>query len=395
MNNFEFCSPTDFVFGKGVATQVGPKLKALGATCVMVQYGGGSVVRNGILETVTKSLDEAGLKYIVKGGVRANPEVTFVREAIVEAREAGVDFLFAVGGGSVMDSCKATAAGLCHDGDVWDLFVKKDGAPVYPIDECLPVGMVLTIPAAGSEGSDSMVITNEELGMKSGRGAEALRSKVSFMDPTYTFTLSPEQTAAGITDMFAHLLERFFSETGNVPITDNLNLSIMKTIRACAPRVLENPEDYEARANIMWAATLAHNGLAGMGRAGDWACHAIEHELSAIDASIPHGAGLAVIFPAWMQYVYKENPERFVLYGQEVFGISRTDDVEADALRAIEATQLFFISLGMPARLADFNIHEEDIEGMIPTLIANKGEIFGSFKKIGADDARAIYRIAL
>lgn len=395
MINFNYCSPTQFLFGKGVAQQVGPKLKELGATCVMVQYGKGSVVRNGILDTVTKSLEDAGVKYIAVGGVRPNPEIGFVRDAVKTAKAEGVDFLLAVGGGSVMDSCKATAAGACYDGDPWDLFVKKDGAPVTPIDACLPTSIVLTIPAAGSEGSDSMVISNDELGMKSGRGSDKLRSAVSFLDPTYTFTLPPYQTAAGITDMFAHLLERFFSETGNVPITDNLNLSIMKTIRACAPRVMENPEDYEARANIMWAGTLAHNGLAGMGRAGDWGCHALEHEVTVVNPTVAHGAGLAVIFPAWMNYVYKENPERFVLYGQEVFGISRTDDVEADARRAIDATAQFFGSLGMPGRLADFDVHEEDIERMIPTLIANKGEVFGSFKKLTADDARAVYRIAL
>ncbi len=219
------------------------------------------------------------------------------------------------------------------------------------------------------------------------------------MNPELTFTLPAFQTAAGLTDMFCHLLERFFDDVGAVPVTDNLNLSLMRTVRAEAPRVLADPESYDARANVMWAGMLCHQGLAGVGRHEDWATHALEHELSAFDTSITHGAGLAVMFPAWMEYVYDANPARFAFYGREVFGLSPTGDAEADALSAIDETRAFFASLGMPTTLEELGIGEEELDGalekMLPTLRANKGEVFGSFKKLTADDARAIYRLAL
>ena len=390
MEDFEYVSPTRFVFGRNAEEQVGVRLAERGAHTVLVHFGGRSALESGLIDRVRASLDEAGVAHVELGGVRPNPEVTLVREGIALCREHGVDWVCAVGGGSVIDSAKAIATGACYEGDVWDFFeTKRQTADV------LPLAVVLTIPAAGSEASKNTVISNDALGRKTGYGNDAQRPKLAFMNPVLTFTLPPYQTAAGITDMYCHLLERFFDDVDAVPVTDNLNLSLMKTVRAEAPRVLAEPENYDARANIMWAGTLCHQGLAGLGRHEDWATHALEHELSALDPSITHGAGLAVMFPAWMEYVFDENPARFAFYGREVFGLAPTGDMRADALSAIDETRQFFASLGMPTTLVELGISESDIPRMLPTLRDNKGEIFGSFKKLSAEDARAIYLLAL
>ncbi len=390
MENFEFVSPTQFVFGKDAELQIGAKLAAAGAKKVLVHFGGKSAKASGLIDRVCASLDEQGISHIELGGVRPNSEVTLVREGVKICKEQGIDWIIAVGGGSVIDSSKAIANGACIDEDVWTLFETKRTDHAV-----LPIAVVLTIPAAGSEASKNTVISNDELGRKTGYANNNHRPKFAFMNPELTFTLPEYQTAAGITDMFAHLLERFFDDVGAVPVTDNLNLGLMKTVRAEAPRVLADPENYDARANIMWAGMLCHQGLAGVGRHEDWATHGMEHELSALNPAITHGAGLAVMFPAWMEYVCSENPGRFAYYGCEVFGLAPTGDALSDALSAVDETRAFFASLGMPTTLAELGIEEDDIEKMIPTLRANKGEVFGSFKKLTMDDARAIYRSAL
>ncbi len=291
MEDFEYVSPTRFVFGRNAEEQVGVRLAERGAHTVLVHFGGRSALESGLIDRVRASLGEAGVAHVELGGVRPNPEVTLVREGIALCREHGVNWVCAVGGGSVIDSAKAIATGACYEGDVWDFFeTKRQTADV------LPLAVVLTIPAAGSEASKNTVISNDALGRKTGYGNDAQRPKLAFMNPVLTFTLPPYQTAAGITDMYCHLLERFFDDVGAVPVTDNLSLSLMKTVRAEAPRVMAEPENYDARANIMWAGTLCHQGLAGLGRHEDWATHALEHELSALDPSITHGAGLAVMF---------------------------------------------------------------------------------------------------
>lgn len=390
MENFEFVSPTHFVFGRGAEEKVGSKLSERGARKVLLHYGGSSAIKSGLIDRVKASLDAAGIEHVELGGVRPNPEIGLVREGVALCKEQGVDWVLAVGGGSVIDSAKAIANGACIEEDVWELFETK-----RPNPHVLPIAVVLTIPAAGSEASKNTVVSNDELQRKSGYGNDFQRPKLAFLNPELTFTLPEYQTAAGITDMFAHLLERFFDDLGAVPVTDNLNLSLMRTVRAEAPRVLVDPEDYDARANIMWAGMLCHQGYAGCGRREDWATHGLEHELSALNPAITHGAGLAVMFPAWMEYVYQENPARFAQYGREVFGLTTTGDLDADALSAIDETRAFFASLGMPTTLEELDVHEDDIEKMIPTLRANKGETFGSFKKLTMDDARAIYRLAL
>lgn len=394
MENFEFVSPTHFVFGKEAELQVGSKLAERGAKKVLIHFGGQSAVKSGLLDRVKASLDENGIGYVELGGVRPNPEIQLARKAIALCKEEGVDWILAVGGGSVVDSAKCVAAGVRYEGDVWEIYRSKE----QDLD-ILPIAVVLTIPAAGSEASKNAVISNDELGMKTGYANNRQRPQLAFMNPELTYTLPPYQTAAGATDMYAHLLERFFDDVGPVPITDGMTLSIMRTIRAEAPRALAEPENYDARANIMWAGMLCHQGLMGMGRHEDWATHGLEHELSAWDTEVTHGAGLAVLFPAWMEYVYQQNPERFVQYGREVFGLIPSGDVNADALAAIRETRSFFASLGMPTSLRELGVNEENlqeaIDFMIPTLRENKGEVFGSFMKLTMEDAANIYRLAL
>ena len=390
MLNFTIKTPTEVVFGRGIEEKIGERIKEYGAHRVLVHFGGASARSSGLLDRVERSLFDAGLSFVELGGVSPNPKISLVRKGVALCRREGLDFVLAVGGGSVIDSAKAIANGACVEGDVWELFETK-----ATDHDVLPIAVVLTIPAAGSEASKNTVISNDELGRKTGYANNAHRPKFAFMNPELTFTLPPFQTAAGLTDMFCHLLERFFDDVGAVPVTDNLNLSLMNTIRAEAPRVLADPDSYDARANIMWAGMLCHQGLAGVGRHEDWATHGLEHELSALNPAITHGAGLAVMFPAWMEYVHTENPARFAFYGQAVFGLTPTGDVEADALSAIDETRAFFASLGMPTTLAELDVEEADIPKMLPTLAQNKGVPFGSFKKLTLEDAEAIYKLAL
>ena len=405
MNDFYFCSPTRFVFGRGFVDKTGAELAAAGFKKVLLVYGGGSVVRTGVLGRVEESLAQAGVAFVEAGGVRPNPEVTWVREAIATARAEQVDGILAVGGGSVIDASKATAFGVPYDGDVWDFFSKK-----ATIVECLPIAAVLTLPAAGSEASSSCVISNDELKLKVGVNGNAFRPKLAIMDPEATFTLPAFQTAAGVTDMIAHICERFFSGVGPVPVSDNLSCGIIRALMDAAPRALAQPDDYDARATIMWSGMLAHNDLVGCGRslspegrAGGWESHALEHELSAHHPHITHGAGLSVVMPAWMRYVWRTDPSRFVDFARGVFDMEPVGDEfesEEEAIAdvvtaAIDELQAFFASMGMPTRLSELGLGEDDIEPLIPTLEINKGAVFGAFQKLALDDARAIYRSML
>lgn len=397
MNNFEFFSPTRFVFGRGVTDEVGRHAAERGYKRALLVYGGGSVVRLGTLDRVKKSLASAGVETCELGGVRPNPEVASVREGIAVAREGNVDLVLPVGGGSVIDCAKAIAFGASYEGDAWDFFAKK-----LSIAEALPLMCVLTIPAAGSEGSSSCVISNDEFNAKFGVNSDLIRPQVSFLDPELTFTLPEYQTAAGVTDMIAHICERFFSGTGSSVVTDNIATGLIRALMEEAPVAIAEPENYEARANIMWAGTLAHNDLAGCGlaaqptkRAGGWESHALEHQLSAFDTSITHGAGLAVMMPAWMRYVWREDPARFLAFADAVFGIEpidETDEAVEDAVTAaIDELQAFFVRIGMPAKLGEFGLKPENVDAFLTTLKANKGEKFGGFKEITLEDARKIY----
>ena len=410
MNEFSFSMPTQVVFGKGVTDRTGAELAAHGFKSAFVVYGGGSVVRTGTLARVLASLDEAGVAHTEFGGARPNPSLAHAREGVVAAREAAADVILAVGGGSAIDTAKGIALGVPYEGDVWDLYTHA-AAPVA--EGKPPVACVLTIPAAGSEASASSVLTNDELCLKKGLSSELNRPVLAIMDPELTFTLPAYQTACGVTDMIAHILERFFSTAGPVPVTDELDCGIIRAIIAEAGRVMDDPQCYDARANIMWAGTLAHNDLAGCGRgvnggrAGGWESHGMEHELSAHNADVAHGAGLAVIMPAWMRYVWTANPERFLTLGARVFDIEPVDVVEdcidatpeeaiEDAVLAtIDELQAFFCSIGMPRTLGELGVGAGDIDALLETLEQNKGAVFGQLKKLTMDDARAIYESAL
>lgn len=400
MNDFTFCSPTRFVFGKGAVDQVGKELASAGLKRVLLVYGQGSAERTGVLARVRDSLAAAGIEWCKLGGARPNPEVGLVRTGIEDVRAHPVDGILAVGGGSVIDSAKAIAFGALYDGDVWDFFDRKP-----PVTEALPLACVPTIPAAGSEASSSCVISNDELNRKVGVNGECFRPRIAVMDPELTFTLPPYHTAAGVTDMVAHICERYFSGAGPVPVTDNIATGIIRALMEAAPAAIADPCDYDARANIMWAGMLAHNDLGGCGRslsagrAGGWESHALEHELSAHRPDIVHGAGLAVIMPAWMRYVWRADPARFLAFGKDVFDIEPVDDTDEavdDAVAVIiDELQNFFAEMGMPTTLTELGIDESDFDALIETLRESKGATFGAFRPLSLDDARAIYRSAL
>ena len=387
MNNFVFFPATKYVFGRGVENKVAEQLKAFGMEKPLIVYGKGSVVRSGLLDRVKKSLEDAGIPYAELGGVQPNPVDSKVYEGIEIAKKEGIDSVLAVGGGSSIDTAKAIAAAMPYEGDFWDFYCGK-----AKVRKALPVGVVLTIPAAGSEGSGNTVITKLDGLHKLGMGSDVLRPKFALMNPELTFTLPPYQTAAGITDMMAHIMERYFSNTPNVEITDRVAEGVLKAIITEAPKVIANPEDYDARANIMWSGTLAHNGVCSGGREEDWATHGLEHELSAV-YDVTHGAGLAVMFPAWMTYAMKENPGKIAQFARRVFEIEEKDDRKAAAL-GIEALKKFLTSIGMPVSMKELGVENPDVKLLARKVTENKGEVFGNYIKIDKDVAEKIYSIA-
>lgn len=387
MNNFVFFPATKYVFGKGVENKVADQLQSFEMKKPLLVYGKGSVVRSGLLDRVKKSLEEAGIPYAELGGVQPNPVDSKVYEGIEIAKKEGIDSVLAIGGGSSIDTAKAIAAAIPYDGDFWDFFCGK-----AKVTKALPVGVVLTIPAAGSEGSGNTVITKLDGLHKLGMGSDVLRPKFALMNPELTFTLPPYQTAAGITDMMAHIMERYFSNTPNVEITDRVAEGVLKAIITEAPKVIANPEDYDARANIMWSGTLAHNGVCSGGREEDWATHGLEHELSAV-YDVTHGAGLAVMFPAWMSYAMQENPGKIAQFARRVFNVDEADDKKA-ALLGIEALKKFLKSIGMPVNMKELGIDNPDVELLAKMVTENKGSIFGNYIKINQEVAEKIYKLA-
>jgi alcohol dehydrogenase YqhD (iron-dependent ADH family) len=387
MINFTYCTPTHYEFGRGAELSVGKLAAEAGMHRVLVVYGGGSAVRSGLLDRVCAKLTESGIEYRLQGGINPNPTDDRVYEGIEMVRADNLDGLIAVGGGSVIDNAKAIAAGVPYDGDFWDFYAGK-----ATIREALPVGVVLTIPAAGSEGSGNSVITKTDGMVKLGvRTDSLLRPKFSLLNPELTMTLPPYQTAAGIVDMMAHILERYYSPTENVEVTDRLSEGLLKAIMEDAVRVMANPNDYDARANIMWAGTMAHNGICGCGRVEDWVSHAMEHELSAL-YGVTHGAGLAVVNPAWMTYMVDHRPQKVAQMARRVFGIVGTDD-KAVALQGIAALREFYKSIGMPVTLSELGVDAPDMDLLVARLHANKGAVFGGYMQLSAADTRAIYEL--
>jgi len=372
MENFDFCSPTYFAFGEGKENECGTYIKQFGGTNVLIHFGGNSAIRSGLIDRVKDSLNKSNIPFEVLGGVKPNPRSDLVYEGIQLCREKKIDFIFAVGGGSVIDSAKAIALGTLYDGDFWDFYAGK----AKP-EKALPVGTVLTIAAAGSEGSGSSVITKVEGMIKRGTTTNLIRPQFSILNPALTTTLPLYQTACGATDIMAHVFERYFTNTKDVDVTDRLCESILMTMVTQMPKVMLDPTDYQARANIMWAGTVAHNDLLGVGRSQDWNSHAIEHELSGL-YDCAHGAGLAVIMPAWMQYVMHHDVLRFAQVAVRVWGCKMDKmNPEKTALEGILAFKKFLTSIGMPVTLKELGVKEEDI----PTLVKNMG--LGDGKKGG------------
>ncbi len=389
MNDFSYITPTRYIFGHGAEEKVGKQAVVNGMSNVLLVYGKGSVVRSGLLDRVKAALADAGVSYVELGGVQPNPTDEKVYEGIDLGRKEHVDGVIAVGGGSAIDTAKAIAGGILYDGDFWDFYAGK-----AIVEEALPIGVVLTIPAAGSEGSGNSVITSHDGKKISLRTDMSLRPKFSCLNPELTFTLPPYQTACGICDMMIHIFERYFSPTSGVEVTDRVAEGLIMAIMTEAPKVMSSPEDYEARANIMWSGTLAHNGLCGTGRAEDWTSHFMEHEVSALYPEVAHGAGLAVMVPAWMSYVAKRNPAKVAQFARRVLGVTEADDLRA-ANNGIERLREFFTSLGLPASLTSLGVKASDIPVMVSRLHENKGAVIGAYVPLVAQDTTAIYESAL
>jgi len=389
MDNFEYCAPTYYVFGKGAELKAGELSKKFLGDKVLVVYGGGSAKRSGLLNLIEMSLRENDVEYQLFGGIQPNPLDGPVRHGIDIMRQGGFSGLLAVGGGSVIDTAKAIALGVLYNGDFWDFYCGK----AKP-EKALPVGTVLTIPAAGSEGSGNSVITLEN-GMKkiSLRGGEVIRPKFSLMNPQWTMSLPAFQTACGICDMMAHILERYFTPTRNVEVTDRIAEGLLRAIMTEAHKVIFNPEDYQSRANIMWAGTMAHNDVCGVGRAQEWVSHGMEHEISAL-YGVTHGAGLAVVFPAYLKFMAEHAPKRVTLLARRVFDVDLADDKEA-AIEGIKRLCMFWKSLDLPLTFAQLGVENPDIDALVANLHANKGAVIGGYYPLDAQATREIYMLCM
>lgn len=383
MLDFNYYAPTYYEFGRDKEEEVSNLVKKFGGKRVLIHYGGGSVIKSGLLDRVKSILNGDGIYYVELGGVKANPESDLVYEGIKIVRDNELDFVLAIGGGSVIDSAKAIGAGAMYDGNFWDFF-SDDNRKV--VQSSLPVGVILTIAAAGSEGSNSMVITNSDTKLKRGNiRCDVVRSKFAIMNPNLTMTLPSYQTACGIVDIMTHVIERYFSNTKGCVVTDNLCIAILNSMLKMGKMAIDKPNDYGARANIMWASTLAHNNICGVDREQDWASHKIEHELSG-KYGIAHGAGLAVIVIKWMKYVSLKNPDKFRSFSKNLFG---SDDISV----GINKLQEFWISLGMPSKLEELGYKEEDLDYLVNHVDYTKEGYIGNYVKLDKDAVREIYMI--
>lgn len=388
MNNFTYYTPTKVVFGKGAEEQVGALVKEQGCKKVLVHFGGQSAKKSGLLGRVCESLAAAGVDYVSLGGVVPNPRLSLVYEGIELCRREGVDFILAVGGGSVIDSSKAIGYGVACGGDVWDFYDLKRTPQA-----CLPVGAVLTIAAAGSEMSDSSVITKDEGGIKRGVNSPYCRCRFSVLNPELTYTLPAYQTSCGVTDILMHTMERYFVAGHTMEMTDAIAEGLIRTVIHNGGILMKEPQNYQARAEVMWAGSLSHNGLTGCGAGGDWATHQLEHELSGM-FDVAHGAGLAAVWGTWARYVYKEKPERFARFARQIFGI--TDSTEQGALMGIERMEQVFHSLHMPVNIPELlgrRLTEAELDELAAKCAHHDRQI-GGFKKLGRNEIREIYALA-
>ncbi|GHU65047.1 NADH-dependent butanol dehydrogenase A [Clostridia bacterium] len=391
MQNFDFYAPARILFGKDEHKRIGELLKPHSKK-VLLHYGGGSIKKNGLYDAVVKSLNDAGVAFVELGGVQPNPRLALAHEGIALCKKEGVDLILAVGGGSAIDSAKAIAMGVCYDGDVWDYY--ETGKPC---EKALPVATILTIPAAGSESSGDTVITNGLGDRKYGYGSPKLRPILSIINPEFFYTLPKNQVANGVADMMSHVFERYFTNTAHTDLTDGLCETTLRTLMRNAPIVLDDPTNYDAWAELGFAGTVAHNGLVGMGRQQDWACHNMEHELSAM-YDVAHGAGLAVLTPAWMEYVYKDNVPMFVQFAVNVMGVSGSiRDSEAVIHEGIARLRAFFKRMGLPGTLQEMGIGADKLEEMAKkctgAAFGDESPI-GGLKKLRWQDVLSIYRLA-
>lgn len=391
MINFEYYTPTRVVFGKDAEKETGQLVKAQGCRKVLLHYGGQSAKKSGLLGRIEKSLEEAGVDYISLGGVVPNPRLSLVYEGVRMCKEAGVDFILAVGGGSVIDSAKAIGYGVANEGDVWDIYNRKREAKA-----CLPIGTVLTIAAAGSEMSWSSVITNEDGWIKRGYSNDLSRCRFAVMNPELTYTLPMYQTQCGAVDILMHTMERYFNSETDFEITDRIAEGLMISVIHNARILMEEPENYNARASLMWASSLSHNNLTGCGLSSDWASHQLEHELSGM-FDVAHGAGLAAVWGSWARYVYMENPKRFAQFAVNVMGIPQDfNQPEKTALEGIRAVESFFKDIHMPTSIHDMGIDltDEQIETLAYKCSFMETREIGGFKKLGKEDMIRIYQMA-
>lgn len=389
MNSFTFYSPTEFVFGRETESRTAELVKKYGGSKVLIVYGGGSVIRSGLLARVESVLSDAGIAYVELGGIQPNPTDPKVYEGIELGRREGIDFILPVGGGSVIDTAKAIAVGIPYEGDFWDFFIGK----AVP-EKAVRIGVVLTIPAAGSEGSGNSVITKLD-GLKklSLRTPEVLRPAFAVMNPELTYTLPAWQTACGITDMIAHIMERYFTNTEDTEVTDRICEGTLKAIIYEAMRVTIEPCNYGARANLMWAGMIAHNGTCGVGCEEDWSSHFLEHEVSAV-YNVSHGAGLAVIFPAWLTYMAEHHAGKVAQYAARVWDVPKSTDCKAMALEGIRRFKSFLHSIGMPVTFRELGIEHPDIDLLVKKFHENKGERVGNYFPLDSKASREIYEIA-
>lgn len=391
MSNFSYYTPTHVYFGRGTQNQVGELVRAQGCKKVLIHYGGQSARRSGLLAQVEASLDAAGVAHVQLGGVVPNPHLSLVYEGIELCRREGVDFILAVGGGSVIDSAKAIGYGMCMDGDVWELYNHTRRAT-----GCLPIGVILTIAASGSEMSDSSVITKEEGGIKRGYNDDICRPKFAIMNPELTMTLPDYQTACGCTDILMHTMERYFVQGDAMEITDSIAEALMRTVMEQAKILRDAPKNYDARAEVMWAGSLSHNGLTGCGHDGsDFASHRLEHEMGGM-FDVAHGAGLAAVWGSWARYVYQNCMPRFVRFARNVMGVEAELSDDAVALRGIELMEDFFRSIHMPTCFSELGIQptQEQLEEMAHKCYLAVGGLLGSAKKLDEGDMLAIYKMA-
>jgi alcohol dehydrogenase YqhD (iron-dependent ADH family) len=387
MDNFTFYNPTKLIFGKGQLQELKNEVPQYGKKVLLV-YGGGSIKRNGLYDSVLNELKEIGAEVFELPGVEPNPRISTVRKGVQICKEEGIEFLLAVGGGSVIDCTKAIAAGAKYEGDAWDLVTKKAFA-----SEALPFGTVLTLAATGSEMNAGSVITNWETNEKYGWGSPVTFPKFSILDPVNTFTVPKDQTIYGIVDMMSHVFEHYFHLTENTEFQDRMCESLLHTVMEKAPKLLDDLENYEHRATILYSGTMALNGILNMGYRGDWATHNIEHAVSAV-YDIPHGGGLAILFPNWMKHNLKVKPERFKKMAIRVFNVNPEGKTDEEAgLEGIEKLREFWSSIGAPSRLADYDIDDSKLELMADKAMVN-GE-FGNFAKLKRDDVLEIYRMSL